>query len=198
MVASTSIKHRGRYTIRAMRIANAVDAQIFEGRKLIGPRHTGSDKVSAIAAAEEWLDIRDAAERAERKKTGVPSVQAYAEAFAAVGLNRGEHAMVHAHLAAPWHKLTANELAKAAGWPSWSAANLHYGGLGRKIAEFLDWPPPTRNDGTPIWTMAIAVPAAVDDVPVEEAIDFLMSGFETGGEFEWTLRPQVVAAFARA
>jgi hypothetical protein len=149
---------------------------------------------SAIEAADEWLRERQKAERAERAATGAPSPAAYREALDTIDMNRGEAAMLQAHLAAPWHKLTASELATAAGWPNWSSANLHYGGLGKKFADELDWTPPTRADGTSIWTMAIAIPAALDDVPVEEAIDFLMSGMENGGEFEWVLRPQLVTA----
>ena len=196
MITSTSVGQWGPYTIRATRIGQAFAAQIFRGRELVGPRHSDGSAELAMEAAKDWLEQRAATERAERKATGVPSVRAYTEAFNIVGLNVGERAMIEAHLDAPWHKLTATELAQAAGWKNWSSANLHYGGLGRKVAEALDWMPPSRSDGTPIWTMTIAVPAALDDVPADEQLDFLMSSMETGGEFEWTLRPQVVAAIS--
>ena len=197
MKSSTTTRHKGPYTIRAMQMGQGCQAQVLRVRTAIGPRHHGNDPAAAIAAAEEWLNRRATAEGEEREKTGAPSPTAYREALDVIGLNRGEKAMLQAHLAAPWHTLTATELAKAAGWENWSAANLHYGGLGRKVAELLGWEPKARRDGTPIWTMAIALPASLEGVPAEESIDFLMSSMETGGEFEWTLRPQMVAAVAQ-
>lgn len=69
----------------------------------------------------------------------VPSVAEYVTAFRAIELEMGEHhfRMLRAHYHAMDHTVTASEMARAMRYASYSSANLHYGKLGRKLAEAL-------------------------------------------------------------
>ena len=49
--------------------------------------------------------------------------------------------MLQAHYHAPDHTLTATQMAKALGYPTFAASNLHYGRLGRVIGTALGWDP---------------------------------------------------------
>ncbi len=193
-MARTDSVFYGPYAIRVMRIAGAHQAQIFRGRVTIGPRHHGATPDEALEAAKIWLDRRAEVEARVRATTHIPSVEAYREALSVIEINAAETAMLDAHIAAPRHTLTATQLAEAAGWDSWSSANLHYGLLGRKIAEAMRWTPPLRPDGTEIWTMAIAT--GPHDIEGGAEIDMagLLATYENGGQFEWVVRPQLVEA----
>lgn len=92
---------------------------------------------------------------------------------------------LEAHLGAPGYLMTATELARAAGWTDYSAANLHYGNLGYELSRELGWTPPKREDGTPVWTMVLAVEPNGPDVAGKL--------IETT-DFQWKLRPQVIDA----
>ncbi len=65
-------------------------------------------------------------------------------------------AMLKAHYQADEHTLTATELASAAGYDNYSAANLHYGMLGKLLGAHLPIEPEKRDDETPIWTTILA------------------------------------------
>jgi hypothetical protein len=80
--------------------------------------------------------------------------------------------LLQAHYAAPGHKATYSELARAVSWNRYSAVSLHYGGLGRKIGEMYG----LRRPDLVVWGGVLA-------------------SFERpAGEWEFTLRPQVVQA----
>jgi len=91
----------------------------------------------------------------------------------------GQHKMLAAHYAASGHKLTATELAEAAEYPSYSAANLQYGLLGRTLGSWMSLKPEKRLDGSPVWTtiLALGSPDSPDD-----------------GQFEWVMRPELARA----
>lgn len=87
--------------------------------------------------------------------------------------------------------MTATELAKAANYENYNAANLQYGKLGQALATELNYNPRTREDGTPIWTSVLA--DSPEHINLEE-LDRSMARREEDGHFEWKLRPQVVEA----
>lgn len=104
----------------------------------------------------------------------------YVAAFRALKLAKHEELMLRAHANAPDRTLTSREIARAAGYDSYSSANAHYGKLGRKVAEFLDLQPlvsSSRNE--PVWTMAIA-----DGKETEHAEDI----------WRWQMYPEVAEA----
>jgi hypothetical protein len=195
MPATTTATHAGPYTIRTMKIGSDFQSQVFHGRTTIGPRHHGSRTEEADRAAHDWLAERAERETRVRRDTGAPSVEAYREAFDVVEMNDAERAMLAAHAAAPYRTLTATQLAAAAGWDNWSAANLHYGKLGYKLATAMRWTPPRRSDGSEIWTMALAT--GHHDIEGEVIdMDQLCASMEHAGHFEWVLRPQVADAWS--
>jgi hypothetical protein len=78
--------------------------------------------------------------------------------------------------------LTATGLANAAGYESFSSANEKYGRLGRMLAEYLEWDPVKRPDGSPIWTTMIATGG---------------EGDWDDGQFRWVMRTEVAEALRR-
>jgi hypothetical protein len=71
-------------------------------------------------------------------------------------LTVGHKAMLRAHLRAPERNITATQLAEAAGYVGYSAANLQYGLLGAMLFAELPEVLPQRKSGSPIMTCAIA------------------------------------------
>lgn len=94
-------------------------------------------------------------------------------------LSDGQLAMLRAHYLAPNHCITATNLAEAAGYSSYSAANLQYGNAGKAIYEEYPLDIPRRNDGTLIYTFMLATAGNKD---ADEK------------EWVWQLRPEVASA----
>ena len=94
-------------------------------------------------------------------------------------LGDGQRAMLKAHYNAPDRTMTATELATAAGYESYAAANLQYGFVGKWLHEELLCPLPKREDGTKIYTFALAT--GLDDGKAET-------------EWRWVLKPEVASA----
>lgn len=191
---SETVGH-GRYIIQIALFGDHWQGQAYRNRRPVSERFTEKTREALVELFKSKLDARDEEERASRDASGAPSVEAYGEALRALGrLPEGHQAMLDAHLAAPDHVITATQLAEAAGYQSYSAANLQYGTLGCRLAEELDWHPPRRKDGSPIWTYALATDAAdagSDAHPDDEQVD---DARESSPEFQWRMRPQVVEA----
>ncbi len=125
------------------------------GRKIA---EAESDTVEGcLVVLRDLLDRRAEAEAA-RRVDGVPTAAEFAEALALLAprMHDGWWAMLRAHRVAPDRALTAGELAEAADYQNYSAANLQYGRLGFELAQILNYKPETRSDGTPVWTSTIA------------------------------------------
>ena len=122
-------------------------------------------------------------EIAEQRDTP-PSGEEYVYAFHKIheGLSDGHCAMLKAHYHAENQTITATELAEAAGYANYSAANLQYGLVGFALNEELPIKLPRRDDGTPVATAALATP-----------------GEKNGSEAHWTwkLRPGVSYAIEK-
>ena len=89
--------------------------------------------------------------------------------------------MLKAHYLQPQQTITASELAQAGGYQTFTAANLHYGKLGKRILNALrDYKPSLRESNQrPQWTMVIA----------EGTINK-----KSSEKWTWKLRPQVSEA----
>lgn len=95
----------------------------------------------------------------------------YVAAFRRLAVASHHMRMLQAHYHAPQRTLTANQMSKALGYPKYSAANLHYGRLGRLIGEELGWR------------------------PLPEQTVFVLATFEKPArEWHWIMRPAVAAA----
>lgn len=91
--------------------------------------------------------------------------------------------MLRAHLNAPEQRITARELAAAAGYSNYSGANMQYGLLAAAFWEFCPTMLPRRKDGSIIWTCALAE-SGVSDFQ------------EKDDEWVWKLRPHVAEGLA--
>lgn len=187
----------GRYEIKSGPLKGSWAASAFRGKTLVA-QAAGGSRIEVVQDVKTQLDNLDAIELSERDKEGAPSAKVYEAAFLALGeLNDGYRAMLKAHLNAPDHLISATKLAAAAGYANWSAANLHYGLLGAKVAEEIGFEPPSRPDGSKIWTCAIARDPNLDlefpDTSLQDALERWIDD-ESFRHFEWQMRPQVVQA----
>lgn len=95
----------------------------------------------------------------------------YTTAFRHVAVAPHHMRMLKAHYYAPNRTLTATQMSKALGYPKYTAANLHYGKLGRLVGERLAWQ------------------------PLPDQTVFVLVTFEKPGrEWHWIMRPAVVEA----
>lgn len=187
--------HHGRYDIRSGTLSGAWAANGYR-RKTLVAKASGASREEAIDAVKEQLDKLDLIGLSERDDEGAPSAKVYEEAFASLlpSLPDSYVAMLRAHLAAPDHLLSATKLAKAAGYSGYEGANLHYGKLGQRVAEEIGFVPPTRDDGTKVWTCAIARDPGLDtEYPDTSMLDAMMRTMDVP-HYEWQMRSQVVQA----
>lgn len=184
----------GRYLIKTGPRGQLWQARAYLGNRQVGDNVVADDRETALTKLRKYLDGRDTEVEAGRGADGSPSALEYAEAFDRLGrLAPGYEAMLDAHLRATDQLITAPQLAEAAGYANWSAANLHYGTLGRRLADEMGYNPPKRENGTPIWTYTLATAAGEGELEREQ----LIASFERYIEdphFEWLLRPQVIEA----
>ena len=194
-MAFQEIAH-GKYLIKFGPRGQLSQAKAFINDRQVGQTFVADSEDEALSDLRAYLDGREGQIAAGRSADGAPSAIEYAEAFDRLGkLPAGYEAMLEAHLNAPDCCITATQLAEAAGYENYNAANLHYGTLGQMIAEEIGYNPPRRKtDGSTIWTGALAVPANLQG---EEDTDW-QSLYARGdeGHFLWRLRPQVVEALA--
>ncbi|MES3056619.1 hypothetical protein O6V14_13370 [Sphingomonas faeni] len=192
---SFETENYGRYTIKSGLLKGAWAANGFL-HKLAVASVVGSSRDEVVSDMRKALDEVDRLAAAECDAEGAPSATVYERAFANLlpAMNAGYLAMLRAHLHAPDHLLTATKLADAAGYAGYEGANLHYGKLAQRVAGEIGFVPPSREDGTRIWTWAIARdPSQEFNYPDTTMIDAMMRNFETR-HYEWQMRPQVVQA----
>ncbi len=95
----------------------------------------------------------------------------YVNAFRNLNLQPYQRRMLEIHYCAPNHTLTATQMAKAMGFRNWGGANLHYGVLGKLVAEMLGWH------------------------PMPETALYVLAEFEKPGrEWHWIMRSPVASA----
>ena len=107
------------------------------------------------------------------------TVEELVNALKNVEIKIGQLKVLRAHFLSPNCVITSTQLAAAADYKGYQAANLWYGKLGKAIAIHLGTTPDhTYDDGMPIWTFMLA--------------DGWRTGYED--EWEWKLRPEVAKA----
>lgn len=119
--------------------------------------------------------------------TSVPiaTVDQFKRALLAVrdqGLPDSHLTLLRAQCRSPNSTITATQLAEAAGYRNYNAANLQYGTLAFNVAGQLGFTPETRPDGTPqCWTtLSYSTPNEPADAENEH--------------FQFIMRPELVAA----
>ena len=90
-----------------------------------------------LDAAKTWIDSHLDEQRGNRREPHIGTVEDYVAAIRNRGLNKNETAMIAAHARSEDYRMTAAELANAAGWKSANTANLRYGRVGKEVAEQL-------------------------------------------------------------
>ncbi len=116
--------------------------------------------------------------------TPIATVEQFKRALLAVrdkNLPDTHLAMLRAQCRSPKSTITATQLAQAAEYQNYNAANLQYGTLAFNIAGHLCFDPEKRPDGTQRWwtTLSYSVDGAADP--------------ETG-QFQFIMRPELVEA----
>ncbi|WP_300114313.1 hypothetical protein [Sphingobium sp.] len=185
----------GRYEIKSGPLAGAWGANAFRQRVVVA-KATGTTREEAIANLRSELERMDQADLSSRDSEGAPPASVYEVALARLLPDMPDSyiAMLRAHLTAPDHLISATKLAEAAGYAGYEGANLHYGKLGQRVADEVGFSPPRREDGTEIWTCAIARDTSLDtEYPDTSMLEALSRNMETQ-HFEWQMRPQVVQA----
>jgi hypothetical protein len=90
-------------------------------------------------------------------------------------------AMLRAQCRAPESTITATQLAEAAGYENYNAANLQFGTLACKVAELIGFRPENRADGTAMWWTTLSY-ATTDGAESDT------------GHFQFVMRPELMEA----
>jgi hypothetical protein len=147
---------------------------------------TGNDVDDCLIKLRDRLGDLLQAEAKERGDAS-PSVTQTVEALHRIAprLSPAQLRMLRAHHCAPNRCITATQLAQAADYDGYQAANLQYGRVGWLLYGELPVPLPRRaSDGKLIYTCALA-----------EADDQRLGG---EAEWVWKMRPHVAEALSAA
>ncbi|WP_409433278.1 hypothetical protein ACJ3XI_01910 [Litorimonas sp. RW-G-Af-16] len=98
---------------------------------------TSDDKEMALLKAKAWVDAEQKRRSQQRRLSHIGTQEEYVAALKAMNLSDKKRAMLVAHKNAPERRLSAEQLAHAAGWANHSTANLHYGNLAHDIAFYI-------------------------------------------------------------
>jgi hypothetical protein len=156
----------------------------FNGR-VYDPSRAKMTDIQGSSLEEVMVSLKDIVDTTianqVKGRSTPPTSTEYVRAFQNIigDLPESYTAMLKAHYHAPNRTLTATQLAEAGHYKNWSSANLHYGLLGKRVYEELPIQLPTRDDGTMIYTFALATG---DNLKQDEA------------QWQWKLRPEVAEA----
>ena len=141
----------------------------------------GSDIQDVIARSKKFIDEKIEVE--DRRAGSTPDEIQVLEGLRTISLklHDGQLAMLKAHYHAEGQVMTATELASAAGYASYSSANLHYGTIGKLLFELAPIELPTYKDGSPIYTFYLGEAATESEIEKN---------------WKWKLRPEVSKAIA--
>ncbi|NUB43741.1 hypothetical protein GEU84_005040 [Fertoebacter nigrum] len=190
-MAAPVIRRHGRYNLRAGKLGAAFTARAFLADAKAGSgivaETTGPTAEAALEAMVALLTARDNDQRSQRRAHPdvdlvIPTSAEYADALAALPVTPGQRAMLAAHRVAGDAGLTATQIADAASYASFASANLHYGKLGRMIADYF----------------SIALPKDSAGRADHVATNILaFSGAEqVNGHWLWIMHPELRAALA--
>jgi hypothetical protein len=155
MTERIDILHRRHRIIAGARPSGPI-AMVYDGQSRLHEA-SGSTVGAAVDNAKHWINQLIDSQKARRRSPHIGTTEEYLRALQAVSIGRHQEAMLRAHANAAEQLLTATELARAAGYDSYSTANAQYGRLAHEIAEFLEIEPKMiEYDGEPIWTNVLA------------------------------------------
>lgn len=160
--------------------ANAKAAMIFlDGSKSLETKINAMDLEDAITKSKAWIDEKLGERREERREANIGTVDGYIEVFKILKFSKARRLMLVAHRRADDRKMSAAELAEAAGWKTSTSATTHYAKLGREVAERLD----LKVGGTDkaSWTSAVAsIDPETDQLQMHEEVAAAMDALNIG------------------
>nr|WP_315207625.1 HNH endonuclease [uncultured Albidiferax sp.] len=114
----------------------------------------------------------------------MPSTEEFKVAFKSLLENSSKEiengfAMLKANYRAPDKQISAERLAKAAGYSSYTTGNQQYGAFAHQVADLLEYQPDIKVRGETRWTPTLCIESTVSD---------------QSGHFQWILRPEVALA----
>jgi hypothetical protein len=146
----------GRHRIIAGTLKGQSKAIVYLGKVSL-KELDGESVEDAIAVAKAWIDEINRERSRGRRAAHIGTKADYIEAFQSIPVGKHHAAMLRAHANAPDSALTAEALAKAAGYTSFASANSHYGKLARSVAEHVGLSPKVREgQDHEVWTFALA------------------------------------------
>lgn len=176
----------GRYVIKAMETRQRWSARAFRNGVPVGKQQSGETDEAAVLAVKVEIDEEKRRRRNARGADGVPTTEEYLRALTVIDASRLQVTMLTAHYQAPNSTMTATQISAAAGYEGHSVTNLHYGMLGEKIADELEWEVP-RHNGVKVSTLALATGVDSDGTAIAESATDL-------ADWRWKMRAQLAAA----
>ena len=160
--------------------ANSNAAMIFlDGSKSLETKFRAMDLEDAIKKSKEWIDEKLGGRREERRAANIGTVAGYVEVFKVLKFSKARRLMLLTHRRAEDRKLTAAELADAAGWKTAASATTHYSKLGKEVAERLD----LKVDGSDkaSWTSTLAsIDPETDQLQMHEEVALALDALHIG------------------
>ncbi len=160
--------------------ANAKAAMVFlDGSKNLETKFIAMDLEDAITKAKAWIDEKLGGRREDRREAHIGTVAGYVEVFKVIKFSKARRLMLVAHRRADDRKMSAAELAEAAGWKTSTSATTHYAKLGKEVAERLD----LKVGGTDkaSWTSAVAsIDPETDQLQMHEEVAAAMDALKIG------------------
>jgi len=146
----------GEFTLIARQVNGIYEGALWSQSRTV-QRVNGRDLDSVYQQLHALLDHRLAdriAARLGREPSAEEAVRALVRVFP--NMSVGQRTMLRAHYKAPGRTITATQLAQAAGYANFSAANLQYGLLGAMLLAEIPEDLPRRQDGSRVTICALA------------------------------------------
>ena len=160
--------------------ANNNAAMIFlDGSKSLETKFRAMDLEDAIKKGKAWIDEKLGGRREDRRAPHIGTPACYVEVFKVIKFSKARRLMLVTHRRADDRKLTAAELADAAGWKTAASATTHYSKLGKEVAERLD----LKVEGTDkaAWaSTVVSVDPETDQLQMHEEVALALDALNIG------------------
>ena len=160
--------------------ANSNAAMIFlDGSKKLETKFRAMDLEDAIKKSKAWIDEKLGERREERRADNIATVAGYVEVFNVIKFSKARRLMLVAHCRAEDRKLTAAQLAEAAGWKTAASATTHYSKFGKDVAERLNLK--IHGSDKASWTSTLAVlDPETDQLQMHEEVALALEALNIG------------------
>ena len=140
-----------------------------------------SSEETLIKEVKEFISNQHKLKMSQRSK-GIPAAEEFAEALTAVNPSDNMWEVLKYHYRASEKKVSSRKLCEHIGFADLAAINMHYGALGHKVADYLNFVPPGRyHDGRVLWITCLTL----NDVKIRD---------DDKGDYQHILRPEVSEA----